>query len=893
MNIRHICLLIFFLLLTCSAFAKKPLFFKSIVEDKNNYIYFVTHTGIVRFDGYQYINLSDISKLPTTWVESAVYREESNTLYIAFFKEGIWTLDLSTNHAKKISDLFVTKIALSNSHLMAIVDKSLYMFDLFSLKTYQHPLKDVIDIAADKNQHFAITKTGLYKVNDQHLWPIKSFQTTKAHLALLHHRLAYSTDYQLTLLSLKDDTELATRKFESEITAVAPYQLNSIAVAYNSNVDILNNTDLDTIKASVNKLNQSNRVLYEDKQGNLWATDYTQFEVIDPHSTLFKFSKPSRYNVLEMVNDQLWLGTEHGLYYVDKGTFKPLTEINNLFPPLERRITDIVYAKNSPIIITTATGAYRLENKTLTKIRDGFIISASYIDSKLMLSTTKGIVGFDKNFNALNLDTLNKALPNEEVIKVSKIAGVLYVMTSGGLVEQTQNNISVSKVSQHNIADIFTSGGNIYVATWGGGLFKKAGSEWISIDGPQSISSAFAYFDEVLLSASDGLYRFKDEKITLVPNSAGQMFIPNSIVTENYLAHAASNKGLITVDLFNTPSLAPPKFTQFPTSDIPYNQTVTVSVNNFDYINGHAIRYQYKLNNGDWIEMPNGQVQISYLNTGTHKMMVRASYNGIQWQNSITRSFNITGPWYRSDSFALFTTLLLSIGSLVSLIAIFMFFKVNRQKNKVFKELSQQQTKRGLLEVFSKLVAAKNALNSDNPILSNNGLLKVDQAVSKIESLLDNYSVLSALDNSRLETSLQGLETLIIAQGVAYDFQLSICKRCSQETRNTIFYIAHTLIFNSLKHANAKFIQLNINCGPKNIKICVRDDGKGIKYTDHKFNFGVGIATLKNIAYERKGKIKFKGCHRGKSKGTFVSVVLPYSPSKDKVKLYKEQKVNS
>ncbi|MET1254846.1 ATP-binding protein [Aliikangiella maris] len=869
----------FFLGSSFFASADQPTNVVSITEDSNGYMYFVTQMGVIRYDGYKYINLAEISDLPQSWSGSAVYQEKTNTLYIAFFKEGVWTLNLTTYKTKKISSLDVDKLALSNTHLMARVHRKLYLFDLHTLSQKKHELTDVIDIAALQNQHYAITKNGLYKINGQHSWLVRSFQTTTAQLALLNHRLAYSTDYDLTLLSLSDEKTLTTRTFTDPITAMTPYQQNLLAIAYGSKVDILDTALLETVKASVNQLEQISYLLYEDKQGNLWSTDKIEFEVIDQHSTVLRLPKPSRYNEVQMVNNQLWLGTEHGLYYLDKGIFHPLADINEQFPKLERRINKILYQKDKPIIFATTKGAYKFEDNKLSQIYDGgYVISASYIDDELLLSTTyDGIVAFDNNFNPIDYSAINNVLPHLEVVSIKKINNILYIMSSGGLVEKNQNEIKVTYISPYNLIDIFTIDGNLYLTSWGGGLFKHSGNQWQPIKSPSNLGEAVEYFDEVLISSANGLYRFKNEEFALVPNTAKQLFY--GITIDEHIAYAAGRTNLISIDFFNSPSLNAPRFTQLPTEDTPYNQTVTISANCFDYLNGNIIQYQYQLNDGNWIDMHNGSVQISYLNIGRHNVQVRASYNGTNWLTTPVKSFYVSGPWYYSDWFIIVLTILSSIGLLFGLIAFAVIFKVNRQKNKVFKEVSQQQTKQGLLETYSNLVAAKNILHSKNKMAANSGLMKVDQAVEKIESLLDNYSVLSAMGNSNLDHSLQGLEALIIAQNVSHEFQVSVSKRCGKETRNTIFYIAHTLITNSLKHAKAKFIQMSISCDNKQIKICVQDDGIGIKFTDHTFNFGVGIATLKNIAYERKGKIKFRSYRRGKSKGTFVTITLPYLPS--------------
>ncbi|MET1253964.1 ATP-binding protein [Aliikangiella maris] len=883
----------FLLILGSTAFAKKPKYFASITEDNNHYIYFSTYKGIVQFDGHNYINLSDVSSLPSTWSDSSVYREDNNTLYVAYFKDGIWAYDLTNNVANKISNLNATKLVLSKTHLMTKVDQKLFLISLSDFQVQSFHLTNVLDIAAINYQHFAITNRGLYQIGKDNSLLLNSFQTTKANLALLEHQLIYSTDNTLKLLSLDDNTQLAKRVFENEITAITPYLNNTIAIAHNNKIDIINNINLATTKTSINQLNQTSRLLFKDTQGNLWSTDKTQFEVIDPNSISLNLPQPSNYNVVEMVGDQLWLGTEHGIYSSEKGLLKPLTKINSQLPKFDKIITDIHYIKNKPIIISTTEGAYKLENNTLTKIYDGYVLSVKYIRAEfstvLIISTSKGVFGFDPNFEAVDFKIVNNELPNKEVLSVSKIDDVVYFLSAGGLVEKTQNKISVSHISQHNLTDIFAHRGNIYVTTWGGGVLKKTGNIWEPIKSPSNIASILNHFDEIFVVTSDGLYRFNKDKFTLVPNSAGQMFIANSLTAHKNFIYASSKNKLITLDALSTTPTNLPHFTQFPEIDIFYTKTITISANSFDYINGHIVRYQYQLNNSNWIDMNNGKIQLSYLNNGFYDVKIRASYDGIQWQESSIKSFNVIGPWYRSSHFVLTTTL---VSFIILIFGLAIVFKINRQRNKVFKKISQQKEKQKLVATYAQIVQAKNALQQVGEHGVNHAVRVIENAIVEFEAFLDNITAIKTLTNSSLKESLVWLEVAVIGNNIKTEFQLSLCDRCTQDTRNSLLYIIHALVLNSVQHAKAKFIQMSVNCENKEITICVRDDGIGIKYFDYIFNFGVGFATIKNIIYERKGRLKVRSNRRGKAKGTFITVTVPYLPTEKQGQFNQQKKVS-
>ena len=461
----------------------------SFTQDNTGYIYGTSHVGLIRFDGHQYREMSTFTDLPSDWSESAVYQKSTNTLYIAFLKHGIWSLNLNNNQSSQISDLEAQKITLSDTHIMAQVDAKLFMIDLLNYEQRQ-PFNQggVLDIATHKSNHYAITATGLYQVNSQQARLIKSHSASKAKLAAFPQHLVYSTDDKLHSISKRSNKQ-TTKKHSGYITSITAYNVDSVAVASLGNINLYGILDLQLMRANINTKSQINESLFIDNDQNLWASDKVNFEIIDQQNSVISLPIVSRYNVLESINDDIWLGTEQGLYKSSTNGIEPLTHINNQLAESTRSITDIIHF-NKSIYFSTTAGIFKLEDAKIEQLYDGYVLALHNIDNELIASTTKGVVGFNSELHSINFDSLNTSLPSKEVLYVTKINDVLYAATAKGLVEKTSTTTIIHQISTHNITSVFLHQGAIYATTWGGGLYKKTGKTWHSIASPLNISSA-------------------------------------------------------------------------------------------------------------------------------------------------------------------------------------------------------------------------------------------------------------------------------------------------------------------------------------------------------------------------------------------------------------------
>jgi signal transduction histidine kinase len=122
---------------------------------------------------------------------------------------------------------------------------------------------------------------------------------------------------------------------------------------------------------------------------------------------------------------------------------------------------------------------------------------------------------------------------------------------------------------------------------------------------------------------------------------------------------------------------------------------------------------------------------------------------------------------------------------------------------------------------------------------------------------------------------IQNLETEIDRINAANTFKIELHTSVrllplTPEAQVMLFRIIQEAMHNSLKHANARTIQIIINLDDL-IRITVADDGKGFQ-TENKDLHGVGIINMKNRTRLLGGTIEWNLRENG---GTEIQIMLP------------------
>jgi signal transduction histidine kinase len=150
-------------------------------------------------------------------------------------------------------------------------------------------------------------------------------------------------------------------------------------------------------------------------------------------------------------------------------------------------------------------------------------------------------------------------------------------------------------------------------------------------------------------------------------------------------------------------------------------------------------------------------------------------------------------------------------------------------------------------------------------------ILTIDESIDDIRYLLINlnpktlneYGYLMAVED--LVNKLTRLEVIEISLR-----QSGMEKRFASETESALYRITQELINNTLKHADASMIELNVVATDNSITLNYSDNGKGF---DSALNHeGYGIQNIKARVSLLNGSIKIESSPGAQ---TFVQVMIP------------------
>lgn len=292
--------------------------------------------------------------------------------------------------------------------------------------------------------------------------------------------------------------------------------------------------------------------------------------------------------------------------------------------------------------------------------------------------------------------------------------------------------------------------------------------------------------------------------------------------------------------------------------------------------NPSELRYRYRISkiSPNWIETKNNSVEYSSFGSGKYIFELQAKKVNSDWSKSVSASFIIVPPFYKTIWFFLVTG-----GLIIFLLFWIIRYFIQRKFKKQLVIIRQNQ----MLELERMRIASDmhddigadltqismwtNILKTsekNNPeviskiVYSTNDVLqKMDQIIWALDSVHDKASdfvsylkecIIRSLDSTGIKFTLQTNESIP-------DVKLSSIQR-----RN-IFLVMKELLHNTIKHSRATEIKIKIIFDPSNINIAYSDNGRGF---DSASGDGLGFTTMKQRMADINGNFNF---HSAKEEG--------------------------
>ncbi|HTL58514.1 MAG TPA: histidine kinase [Candidatus Limnocylindrales bacterium] len=196
-------------------------------------------------------------------------------------------------------------------------------------------------------------------------------------------------------------------------------------------------------------------------------------------------------------------------------------------------------------------------------------------------------------------------------------------------------------------------------------------------------------------------------------------------------------------------------------------------------------------------------------------------------------------------------------------------------------ELERQRVARDLHDSVNQLLfSAKFRLNSAQPESAHSTRETLDQVRSLIDKAIGEVRLIShnlrpsELDDLGLGAALRSLAKGFQSRyGITTRCRCSLYRRLDSEIEMALYRIAQEALANVARHARATNAHLAINCSNGNVRLEVRDNGKGPPVGPAAQNVrGWGLKNMK----ERTGLLGGSfSIQRARDRGTIISVNIP------------------
>lgn len=255
------------------------------------------------------------------------------------------------------------------------------------------------------------------------------------------------------------------------------------------------------------------------------------------------------------------------------------------------------------------------------------------------------------------------------------------------------------------------------------------------------------------------------------------------------------------------------------------------------------VRFRYRLEGAgsEWHDVgTRREAYFNNLDPGHYRFEVVAGNQDGTWNRvPATLNLSILPAFYQTNAFL--TLCILSLAGLMAVIYQWRVHYVRRGLLRNFEERLDERTRiarelhdtllQGFLSSSLQLQVAMESLPVDSPVLG--PLQRVNQLMRQViddgrASLRNLRASFGGVDD--LERSISHIPTdLGIPNGAAFRIVVNgQSRRLRAVVRDEIYRVAREAVVNAYKHAQAKTIEVELEYTPRQLRVLVRDDGRGI-----------------------------------------------------------------
>ncbi len=789
----------------------------AITQDETGFMWFGTENGLSRFDGISFQNYT-LAELGLTSFISSLTTTHDGKLIFGSGSSGIFSFDPVSGKLIRINKspiLRSNQLLIKDDLLVSLHENS--RFDFISSINGKVLFTD--SVFAQKSKALSMLKlrngTILLGRSDG-IYQVKGNQQIKFTISGLGNHPVYSIYESKDCLLLGGDGYIF-RVVNNRLTDTIKIFDDEQNMIRNINEDARGNIwfnkwgqkELYMISGK-SQINISEKAgiksgtitgIYIEPSGTIWTSSigkgihlftnhhfliYPESENL-PNSNIQKIVKTPSGGIL--------IGTDDGLAYLDADG----NTINSFkhFPGTKQYIKSIIPAPGNQYLVATIddnfsysfSSSYSCSPENF-KIRythgsalwtDSFKVMSGNWDNKLSEYNMKGLK-FSKSYDNVCYSTIN--IHRLNCIMSDKYKNLWIGSQKGLSVINTAREKFFPKgpFQDEEVSDIRQlQGDTIFIVTNTGFYFLKNSSavseinilKKTSVQGTSCV--AITGQNEFLIGTSYGLLFWSDNKQQL-------MTLQDGVISENIneifyddsrsVAWVGTSEGLLQVDMRELRHGITDPLTireiifirknekWLPKKENVFNYDATtfrVKFQAFHYNNPHKIKYQYRVDKGEWLNAPTNEIQFASLVHGDHHISMRAGLNGKTWGPDKSVNIVVLPPFYHTWWFYL--AIFVSGGGVLFLIIknqVHAFKK--RQHEKIITQQKMVELQQKALAsnlnphfVFNSLNAIQHFINSKSPAEANEYLAKFARLMRMHLNMAEKSSILLHEELQRLE----------------------------------------------------------------------------------------------------------------------------------------------
>ncbi|MBQ4840190.1 hypothetical protein J8M00_27920, partial [Pseudoalteromonas luteoviolacea] len=285
-----------------------------VAQDQNDYMYFSSHEGVLKYDGEHIVKLNEVSELPAGSARDLEI-SDSNIAYILYSSGQIWSLNLNTYEANLFAETDAHNIEVTHDALFTQEDYQVLEYDL---ATGQYGARisgkeKLIDLESRYNNVYGLTEKGLYQIHNGRSYKVIDQEIKNGDLAVTPHGAIFFADDHLKYYSQLQDRSITNHnvKRAENLTYVAPY------VVYFTDGDEVNEVSLSTLEVARTNVSSTRKTylsLFADNKQQLWGLNINEFGIVEGNTRVTNLGLGSKYNIIERVGKEWWIGTTKGVF---------------------------------------------------------------------------------------------------------------------------------------------------------------------------------------------------------------------------------------------------------------------------------------------------------------------------------------------------------------------------------------------------------------------------------------------------------------------------------------------------------------------------------------------------------------------------------------------------